>query len=73
MLGRAKVQKNGTRLFIYLPLNQASQEKIEKGSFVDFKIENTGFNPEPPSKRGLSMMGKKEEKPESDPEPAGEE
>jgi hypothetical protein len=55
MKGRAKVQMNGPRLFIYLPTKQSAQDKIVKGSFVDFDISNTGLDPEPPTKRALAM------------------
>jgi len=59
MRGRAKVQVNGPRLFIYLPLKQCAQEKVVKGSFVDFEISNTNLPIEPPINKALAMQGPK--------------
>lgn len=53
---RAKVQQNGDRLFVYLPLGQCRDEKIIKGSKVDFKdCVNTGLPAEPPTERAKAM------------------
>ncbi len=48
---QAKVQSNGERLFVYLPLSQCNNEGIVKGSRVDLTGKNSGYLPEPPSER----------------------
>jgi hypothetical protein len=47
MKGRCKVQIMFGRQFIYLPPKHCEQEKVVKGSFVDYEITNTGIVEEP--------------------------